>query len=88
MHSKTDIKGGWVLGVVVFLSYVSFFHPALAWVWKSLSLRALVSGSFASAFALLVACPQPTPRTPSFSQNGLICGILLAIVVGKRMLLG
>jgi membrane-associated phospholipid phosphatase len=88
MHSKTDIRGGIGLGLFVFATYTLGIVPGLELYWRSCSLSTVAWTSFVSAALILLACPQPkSKKTPSFSQNGLIIGIVLGVVIGKRMLL-
>ncbi|KAH9251524.1 hypothetical protein BASA81_010555 [Batrachochytrium salamandrivorans] len=89
MHSGTDIRGGWVLGVVVYLLHKRCIFPGLHYVWYEFGLLPVLLGSLGGAFGVLLVCPQPPREQPtlSFGQNGLILGVLVGIVVGKKLVI-
>lgn len=88
MHTGTDIRGGLVLGALVYYLYVYIVFPMLTAFWHGTSLGGVFVSSFACAALVLLGCPQPTKQdTPSFGQNGLILGIMLGVIVGKRIVI-
>lgn len=89
MHSGTDVRGGWVLGGVVYVLHSRCVFPGLHYVWYELGLLPVLLGSLGGALLVLLACPQPPRKQPtlSFGQNGLVLGILVGIIVGKKLVI-
>ena len=80
-HTGTDIRGGLILGmIVVFASLYSevFEHAYVA--TEELSLRMLIGIS-----VFLFLNPQPHPRTPTFEQNALCCGLIWGCMEGTKL---
>jgi membrane-associated phospholipid phosphatase len=82
MHTPTDMFGGFLLGIfvtglhVVGMPYVDAWLENLHYgvIWMNLV-----------AFTFLILHPQPSPSTPTFYQNTLICGILNGLMLGTVM---
>lgn len=79
VHSPMDIKGGFVLGLVV----VCIAWVACPWFdYWLLSTPNSVTLLFCALVVILVLHPQPRPQTPTFMQNCVCSGLVWGCAAG------
>lgn len=82
-HTPTDVRGGVILGFLVVMA--SFYSESFEEVYVATD--DLTLKMFISITVFLFLNPQPRPRTPTFEQNALCCGLIWGCMEGTKLML-
>lgn len=82
VHTPTDVRGGFVIGLVFAFVWHLIASPLDSWLIEG---TGGLFGGYLLAAALLSLHPQPRPTTPTFLQNCLLMGLLLGAFHGSRL---
>jgi len=84
VHSPTDLRGGFVLGLILIPLWYSL-GGAVDSASQSISLMALALLLLLFGFSMLLLCPQTRPPTPTFLQNAVNMGLILGNCLGAHI---